>query len=105
VDSTERLFKELTEAAGVPGYELEVRAILRQHLEPLGEILQDRMGSLIARQPGTSDRPRVMLAGHMDEVGFMVKLITDEGFVKFLPLVLFHTTDLEFWGQVAWARN
>jgi len=86
MDNTESLFKELTEATGVSGYEMEVRAILRRHLEPVAEILQDRMGSLIARMPGTADRPRVMLAGHMDEIGFMVKLITEEGFIRFLPL-------------------
>jgi putative aminopeptidase FrvX len=86
LDKTEELFKGLTEAAGVPGYEVEVRAVLRQHLEPVAEIMQDRMGSLIARLPGTADRPRVMLAGHMDEIGFMVKFITEEGFVRFVPL-------------------
>jgi putative aminopeptidase FrvX len=86
LDKTEELFKELTEVAGVPGYEAEVRAVLRKHLEPIAEIMQDRMGSLIAQQPGTADRPRVMLAGHMDEIGLMVKLITEEGFIRFLPL-------------------
>jgi endoglucanase len=35
---------------------------------------------------GSDESPRVMLAGHMDEIGFMVKLITKEGFVKFVPL-------------------
>jgi endoglucanase len=70
----------------VPGYEAEVRAVLRKHLEPIADIMQDRMGSLIAQQSGAVDRPRVMLAGHMDEIGFMVKLITEEGFIRFLPL-------------------
>jgi endoglucanase len=35
---------------------------------------------------GTDSGPRVMLAGHMDEVGFMVKHVTQEGFLRFLPL-------------------
>lgn len=86
MDETEELFKELTEAAGVPGYEAEVRGVLRKYLEPIAEIERDRMGSLIARLPGTADRPRVMLAGHMDEIGFMVKFITEEGFIRFVPL-------------------
>lgn len=86
MDSTERFFQEITEVAGVSGYESEVRAILRRHLEPVARIEQDKLGSIIAVQRGTSDRPRVMLAGHMDEVGFMVSLITDNGFVRFLPL-------------------
>lgn len=86
MDFTLELLSELTEAHGVPGYEAPVRAVVRKYLEPLGEISQDKIGSLICRKNGTSDQPRVMLAGHMDEIGFMVKHITKEGFIKFLPL-------------------
>jgi len=85
MDSTEKLLKELTEAHGVPGYETPVRAVVRKYLEPLGELTQDKLGSVICKQAG-AERPRVMLAGHMDEIGFMVKRVTKEGFVKFLPL-------------------
>jgi putative aminopeptidase FrvX len=86
MDSTEKLFEELTEAAGVSGYEGEVRAIIRRRLEPLARIEHDKLGSIIGVKPGTADAPRVMLAGHMDEVGFMVSLITNEGFIRFVPL-------------------
>ena len=84
MDSTQQLLKELTEAHGVPRYESEVRALVHHHLEPLGTIEQDRIGSLVCRQGDAG--PRVMLAGHTDEIGFMVHHITDEGFLKFLPL-------------------
>jgi putative aminopeptidase FrvX len=84
VDKTQQLLQELTDAHGVPGYEAEVRAITRRYLEPLGVIEQDRIGSLICRQGETG--PRVMLAGHMDEIGFMVYHVTEEGFLKFHPL-------------------
>lgn len=84
MDTTEKLLKELTEAHGVPGYETPIRAVVRQHLESLGELSQDKLGSVICKQG--NDGPRVMLAGHMDEIGFMVKRITKEGFIKFLPL-------------------
>ncbi len=83
-DTTVTLLKELTEAHGVPGYETEVRALVRRYLEPLGTIEQDRIGSLICRQGDSG--PRVMLAGHMDEIGFMVHHITKEGFLRFVPL-------------------
>jgi endoglucanase len=86
LDNIETLLKELTEAPGVPGYESAVRAIIRRHLEPLATIEQDKMGSIIGKKVGTSASPRVMLAGHMDEIGFMVKMITKEGFLRFLPL-------------------
>ncbi len=86
MDATQTLLKELTEAHGVPGHEAEIRAVVRRYLEPLGVVEQDKIGSLICRQAGASDSPRVMLAGHLDEIGFMVKHITKEGFLKFLPL-------------------
>lgn len=84
MDETVEFLKALTEAHGVPGYESEVRALLREYLEPLGTVTQDKLGSLICCQNG--DGPRVMIAGHMDEIGFMVRYVTDEGFLKFLQL-------------------
>jgi endoglucanase len=86
MDSIENLLKDLTEAHGVPGYETPIRAVVRKYLLPLGELSQDKLGSVICEQKGTSNSPRVMLAGHMDEIGFMVKQITKEGFIKFLNL-------------------
>jgi putative aminopeptidase FrvX len=86
MDNTEKLLKEITEASGVPGYEGDVRAIMRRYLEDVAVIEQDKMGSFIGKRVGESDRPRVMLAGHMDEIGFMVRLVTKEGFIKFVPL-------------------
>ena len=86
MDSTAQLLKDLTEAHGVPGYEGPVRTLVKDYLNPLGELSQDKIGSLICRQEGTSSEPRVMLAAHMDEIGFMVKHITEEGFIRFLPL-------------------
>ena len=86
MDSTQKLLKDLTEANGVPGYEAPIRAVVRHHLEGTGEISQDKSGNLFCRLEGTAAAPRVMLAGHMDEIGFMVKHVTSEGFIKFLPL-------------------
>jgi endoglucanase len=84
VDKTQLLLKTLTEAHGVPGYETEIRQVLREQMEPLGTLSQDKLGSLICHQPGAG--PTVMLAGHMDEIGFMATHITDEGFIKFQQL-------------------
>ncbi len=86
MDATGRLLKELTEAHGVPGYEAPIRAVLRKHLDPLGSLSQDKLGNLLCEKRGSVEAPRVMLAAHMDEIGFMVKHITKEGFLKFLPL-------------------
>lgn len=86
MDRTERFLKELTETPGVPGYESQVRALMRRYLEPVATIEQDRIGSIIGKRVGRAESPRVMLVGHMDEVGFMVRYVTKEGFVKFQPL-------------------
>ena len=84
--ATRLMLKELTEAHGVPGFEEDVQAVIRRHLPKSTVIEQDRLGSIICRKEGAVAGPRIMLPGHMDEIGFMVKLITDEGFIKFTPL-------------------
>ena len=86
MDSILRLLKELTEVFGVPGYEAPVRAVVKNYMRPLGELSQDKIGSVICKKVGSAESPKVMIAGHMDEIGFMVKQITPEGFIKFLTL-------------------
>ena len=86
MDFTETLLKELTEARGISGYERQIRDIVRGYFGSLGKVSQDKIGSVICEKKGEKESPRVMLAAHMDEIGFMVKYITDDGFIKFLPL-------------------
>ena len=86
MDSIEQLLKNLTEAHGVPGYETPIRAVVRNYMQPLGELSQDKLGSVICKLGGKEKEPKVMLAGHMDEIGFMVKQLSKDGFIKFLPL-------------------
>jgi len=86
MDQTEKLLKELTETDGIPGYETEIRKVIKKYLKKHGELLSDRMGSVICNLNGKSKSPRIMLASHMDEIGFMVKHITSEGFIRFTPL-------------------
>lgn len=84
MDPTEEFLKTLTETHGVPGYEDDIRDVVRHYMEPLGTISQDKLGSLICHQSG--DGPKVMLAGHMDEIGFMIIHITEDGYLKFVQL-------------------
>jgi putative aminopeptidase FrvX len=86
MDFTLNLLKELTETAGVSGYETPIRAVTRKYMQSYGELTQDKIGSVICRKTGRSEKPRIMLAGHMDEIGFMVKQVTPEGFIRFIPL-------------------
>ena len=80
------MLEEITQAPGIPGYESVVAETMSRWMEDIAEVQYDGLGSAIFTLPGQSEEPRVMLAGHMDEVGFMVKRITPEGFIKFLPI-------------------
>jgi putative aminopeptidase FrvX len=85
MEATEAFLKDLVEAHGAPGFESEVAAVMKRYLEGVGEVSRDRLGSFVCEKKGGAG-PKVMLAGHLDEVGFMVKSVTKEGFVKFLGL-------------------
>jgi endoglucanase len=86
MDETLTMLKELAEAPGVSGQESAVRQVMRRYLEPLGEISVDNLGSVIGRKVGDAAGPKIMIAGHLDEIGFMVTRITDEGYLKFQTL-------------------
>jgi putative aminopeptidase FrvX len=78
------LLEELTQAHSVSGHEDEVRAIFADELEGCGEFFTDRNGSVFCDVGG--EGPRVLVAGHMDEVGFMVQNITPDGFIQFVAI-------------------
>ena len=74
--------KILTQLPGIPGHESRVKAFIKDELnKENAEILEDNLGSLIARK-GTQG-PKIMIAGHMDEIGLIISSITNEGFIKF----------------------
>jgi len=76
------LLEELTETSGVPGYEDRVRDLVRRELEPeVDEVRTDSMGNVVGTIEGDSDT-EVVVAAHMDEIGFMVRHVTEEGFVQ-----------------------
>ena len=60
----------------MPGQEDEVRALMARYLAPYGELVRDNLGGIAVRKVGRpaaeTDGPRVLIAGHMDEVGYMV---------------------------------
>src|SRR6056297_3827140 len=79
--------KELVEAPSPSGFEQPAQRVIRGELEGVADELRtDVMGSLIARLDGPAAAPRLMLAGHCDEIGFMVKYIDDQGFLYFAPI-------------------
>lgn len=86
------LLKRLCEAPGISGYENEVTAIIKEELEPLCDKVEiDRLGNVIALKKATekgknTERKKVMLAAHMDQIGFLVKSIDQHGFIRFACL-------------------
>lgn len=81
------MFKALTEAKGVPGNEKDVRKLMKEYISPYcEEITQDNLGSIICKKSGKENGPKIMIAGHMDEIGFLVANIDDKGFITFQPL-------------------
>lgn len=77
------LIKELCLLCAPSGQEDEIRSFIIERIKdiPNIEITVDSMGSVIAHKPGRGRK--IMVAAHMDEVGFIVSGFTDEGFVKF----------------------
>jgi putative aminopeptidase FrvX len=99
LDETLTLLKDLTDAKGIPGNEREARDVMKRYIEPYAdEITYDRLGSLIAKKQGSAEGPKIMIAGHLDEVGFMVTQIDDKGFIRF-------QTTGGWWSQVMLAQR
>jgi putative aminopeptidase FrvX len=96
---TIEMFRTLTELPGAPGNEHAVRNYMRGELGKYSdELIQDNLGGIFGVRKGPDNAPRIMVAGHMDEVGFMVSQITDNGMIRFQPLG-------GWWSQVLLAQR
>ncbi|MEJ8777885.1 M42 family metallopeptidase [Pseudogracilibacillus sp. ICA-222130] len=94
---TLEMFRTLTELQGAPGDEVRVREFMATELETYAdELVYDNLGSVFGVRHG--EGPRVMVAGHMDEVGFMITQITENGMLRFQPLG-------GWWNQVMLAQR
>ena len=77
------LLRKLSNAYGPPGYEDEVRDLLRAELEGCAdETKVDKLGNVIFWHRGKKGKPLIMLAAHTDEVGFLVRHIEDQGYLR-----------------------
>jgi putative aminopeptidase FrvX len=98
-EQTLELFKTLTELQGAPGNEHLVRKFMKEQLVQYSdEIVQDKLGSIFGVKKGDVNGPTIMVAGHMDEVGFMVTGVTDNGMIRFQTLG-------GWWSQVLLAQR
>lgn len=81
-----QLLKTICETPGASGFEQPIRALILKELKGLvDDVNVDNMGNIIAVKRGNEPK-RVMIAAHMDEIGFIVNHIDKEGFLRFLPL-------------------
>ena len=80
------LLKEICETAGAPGHEQRVRELVLREVKKLcDEVSIDNMGNVTALRKGKKSK-KVMIAAHMDEIGFIITHIDDNGFLRFIPL-------------------
>lgn len=81
-----KLLSKICAIPGAPGFENKVREFVKAELKGVVDELEvDNMGNLYAIKRGKGDKS-VMVAAHMDEIGFMVKYIDDKGFIRFNTL-------------------
>lgn len=98
-DETLTMLKDLTDARAIPGHEKEARDVMSKYISPhADEVFTDNLGSLIAKKVGKDEGPKIMVAGHLDEVGFMITRIDDNGFIYF-------QTVGGWWSQVMLAQR
>ena len=83
-----KLIQKLTETFSPSGYETAICEVIRKEIKPLAnEVRVDALGNLIARKGSKSKSGlKIMLAGHMDEIGLMATHIDENGFIRFTGL-------------------
>jgi endoglucanase len=81
----DKLMKKILEASGISGYESEIAKIMQDELKKsCDEVSIDNFGNVIARKG--KGKKKIMIAAHSDEVGFMVKCITKDGYINFIKV-------------------
>jgi len=81
------LLEEICQTPGAPGHEERIREVVIRELEPLVDDLRvDAMGNVITHKKGKKGAKKLMLAAHMDEIGFLVRHVDDNGYIRFTTL-------------------
>lgn len=87
--------KKLTQVNSISGHEEEIRNVLYEELKDYSdEVSFDNLGSIIFTKKGTKDSPKVMIASHMDQIGFIITHIDEKGFCFFKPIGGWYPTQL-----------
>ncbi|MFD2829149.1 M42 family metallopeptidase [Corticicoccus populi] len=94
MDKQLELMKTLTDTHGISGFEYNVKKVMKEYLTPVSdEIVQDNLGSVYGKRKAKTGDKTILIGGHLDEIGFMITDIDDNGFLKF-------TTVGGWWSQV-----
>jgi endoglucanase len=84
-DKAIEIMREMMEAFGPSGFEREINGLVKDYMKNYSdEIISDKLGSIAFRIGGSG--PKVLLAGHTDEVGFIISSVSDEGYLTFNQL-------------------
>lgn len=80
--------KHLTELHGAPGFEDDIKTYMKDQMTPfVDEFIDNKMGGFFGVKKSAKPKAkRVMVAAHMDEIGFMITQITDNGMIQFTNL-------------------
>lgn len=94
MDKQLELLKEITDVNGIAGFETAVKEVMSEYLTPVSdELIYDNLGGIFGKKKAKNGNRTVLIGGHMDEIGFMVTRIDDQGYLKFNPVG-------GWWGQV-----
>lgn len=98
MNSTLSLLKEVSEAHGAPGHEEAVKKIFLRETSKFGEVIEDKIGGVAVRLKNSGKGPKIFLGAHLDEVGFIVQNIRENGFLQIHELG-------GWWGHVLLAQR
>ena len=86
-DNLRALLKRLSEVISISGYEAEARDVIQQEIKDfVNEAWVDPLGNLLAIRKGSQESPRILLDAHVDEIGFIVRYIHKDGFLRITPI-------------------
>lgn len=81
-----KLIEDMTLVNGISGYEKQATRMMKSYIEDcVDEIVYDNLGSIVGVKKG-SEALKVLLTGHIDEIGFVVREIDDHGYIKVNPI-------------------
>ncbi|MCG1212703.1 M42 family metallopeptidase [Staphylococcus epidermidis] len=81
------LLKSLTDVNGISGHEMQVKSLMKDYLTPVSdEIVEDRLGGTFGKKNATHGTKSLMISGHLDEIGFIVTQIDEQGYIYFTPI-------------------